>query len=187
MKFVRVKLFVYFLLALLFIVGCTKSESEPKPDQQEQAKLVATEFKEKQYTIEYEEIADLKFMERLQFHEDKIKPLLTKEAFETNVMVNNLSETVNVSIATKGNLSFKNIEFEFKEKTENTYIFDYKVKVLFEKHNDEELNATESITGEMKVTNTDDGWLVSSSTQTHFPQEHIKSIQKKFGVPVGLH
>ncbi|WP_404455957.1 hypothetical protein LG329_08540 [Virgibacillus necropolis] len=181
----RIKLFVVFLLAFIFVTGCT--ESDPKLDPKEQAKQVATDFKEKQYKIKYEEIADLDLREALRIIDDRVKPLLTKHAFDTNTMVNNFRETVDVSILTKSNLSLKNIEFEFKEKTDDTYIFDYNVEVFFEKYNDDILTETESITGEVKVTNTEDGFLVSNSTQTHFPLKHIEAIQKKFGVPVGYY
>lgn len=91
-----------------------------------------------------------------------------------------------MSNLTQSNLSPKNISFDFKEKKENTFIFDYQVDILFKKFNNEELTQIETITGEMKVTNTEeDGWQVSSSTQTHFSPDHIKSIQKKFGVLEG--
>ncbi|WP_172840470.1 hypothetical protein [Virgibacillus phasianinus] len=125
-------------------------------------------------------------MEAAKSIEEKLKPLLTQDAFVQNVSINNFLETVDVSNLTKSDLSLQTIKFTLKEKVANTFIFDYQVDVRFKKYNDEDLTQIETITGEMKVTNTEkDGWQVSSSTQTHFSLEHIKSIQKKFGLPSG--
>lgn len=183
------KITICFSLVVFFIAGCSNAEPESKIDPEEQAKQIATEFKEKQYMIEYDKgNLALSPIEASKVIEEKVKPLLTKEAFAQNAYINNFTEPVDMSNLTKSNLSLKSIEFDFKEQTEDTFIFDYAVEVLFEKYDDESLTQTESITGEMKVTDTDeDGWQVSSSTQTHFNPEHIKSMQEKFGVPVGLH
>lgn len=89
------KVIVCFLLVIIFVAGCSKVDSASKPDPKEQAKEVATEFKEKQYMIDFDKRnLALNKIEASKIIEEKVEPFLTKETLERNANQMNFFETM---------------------------------------------------------------------------------------------
>ncbi|TFJ92699.1 hypothetical protein [Lentibacillus salicampi] len=154
---IKISLFISFISALIVLTSCSA-------DPEEAAKEAATEFKEIQFDINYEEIAELELFTAPERIEEKCGDIATENEREYLVMNGVMTFIEKISRERQSDMSVNHISFEtgnVEEDDERS--FDYDIEIS--DHETGDTIETINDLGQLVVVKTEEGWKVDKDLQ----------------------